>query len=198
MWRTHGDPTTPIGIAHFHTLNSAVHRWASAFSDNNSIGGLKLSICKPTPNPYQKMLGTFLWADLIWNIHQFLPSHHLEIRQYQIFKTSIMSEVYCHFHFVFVFVFVIDVRYGKDGALNPASNNHYELGTAPLSLARSKLAESEPRCQRKLLEIMPQIWRGQFQKQSILELGQLGCKRLINIQQTLHLKILSFKERRKA
>ena len=61
-WR---DPTTPIGIAHFHTLNSAVHRWASAFSDNNSIGGLKLSICKPTPNPYQKMLGTFLWADLI-------------------------------------------------------------------------------------------------------------------------------------
>ena len=37
---------------------------------------------------------------------------------------------------------MIDVRYGKDGALNPASNNHYELGTAPLSLARSKLAET--------------------------------------------------------
>ena len=58
-WR---DPTTPIGIVHFHTLNSAVHRWASAFSDNNSTGGLKLSICKPIPNPYQKMLGTFLWV----------------------------------------------------------------------------------------------------------------------------------------
>ena len=53
-WR---DPTTPIGIVHFHTLNSAVHRWASAFSDNNSTGGLNFLYANPPQTHIRRCWG---------------------------------------------------------------------------------------------------------------------------------------------
>ena len=50
--------------------------------------------------------------------------------------------------------------YGEDGALNPASNNHYQLGTGSLISGKSKLAAKtrpDSTCQRKLREITLQI-----------------------------------------
>ena len=97
-WR---DPTTPIGIVHFHTLNSAVHRWASAFSDNNSIGGLNFLYANPPQTHIRRCLA---WDILVGrsylkysSVSTIPPSRDQTISDFQNFYhvRSLLSFSFC-------------------------------------------------------------------------------------------------------
>ena len=128
-----------------------LHRWDPALSDNNSIGGLRtfymqtrlskiFLYANATLKPISEDAGTFLWSrSYLKYSYWFLSSHHLEKKG----TISDISEISsgnlsCHFPIPLV---VCPKRegswwqgrvYGEDGALNPASNNHYQLGTGSL------------------------------------------------------------------
>ena len=98
-----------------------------------------------TLKPISEDAGTFLWSrSYLKYSYWFLSSHHLEKKG----TISDISEIYsgnrsCHFP---IFLVVCPKRegswwqgrvYGEDGALNPASNNHYQLGTGSLISSRA-------------------------------------------------------------